>query len=89
MYRLSSGTVPYGTHPDLPAFDYRRQIESCAEALAALGAKARAYGLRLSTHPGQYTVVNCPDPGLTRRVGPTSSRTRCCSTRSAPGRRPA
>jgi UV DNA damage endonuclease len=64
MYRLSSGTVPYGTHPDLPELDYRRQIDACAERLAALGAKARGLGLRLSTHPGQYTVLSTPDPAL-------------------------
>ena len=67
VFRLSSGTVPYGTHPDLPAFDYRRQLEECAADLAALAAKASAYGLRLSTHPGQYTVIDGPDPELTRK----------------------
>lgn len=58
VFRMSSSTVPYGTHPDLPQLDFRRQIESCAEPLAALGEKARAYGIRLSTHPGQYSVLN-------------------------------
>jgi UV DNA damage endonuclease len=58
MFRMSSSTVPYGTHPDLPQLDFRRQIEECADGLAALGAKARAYGIRLSTHPGQYSVLN-------------------------------
>jgi len=67
MFRLSSSTVPYGTHPDLPQFDYRDQIAACAGELAALGAKARATGLRLSTHPGQYTVINGPDEGLRRK----------------------
>jgi UV DNA damage endonuclease len=67
MFRLSSSTVPYGTHPDLPQFDYRRQIADCAEELHALGAKARRLGLRLSTHPGQYTVINGPDPVLTAK----------------------
>jgi UV DNA damage endonuclease len=67
VYRLASATIPYGTHPDLPELDYRRQIADCADGLAALGAKARAYGLRLSTHPGQYTVVDGPDPELTRK----------------------
>jgi UV DNA damage endonuclease len=67
VYRMSSSTVPYGTHPDLPHLDYRRQIDECAEVLARLGAKARAYGLRLSTHPGQYTVINAPDPELVRK----------------------
>jgi UV DNA damage endonuclease len=68
MFRLSSSTVPYGTHPDLPELDYRRQIESCAADLEALGARARELGIRLSTHPGQYTVVNAPDPELARKA---------------------
>ena len=67
MYRLSSSTVPYGTHPDLPELDFRRQIPACAGRLEALGARFRAAGVRLSTHPGQYTVINGPDPGLTAR----------------------
>jgi len=64
VYRMSSSTVPYGTHPDLPDFDYRRQIDACDERLRALGEKARRLGLRLSTHPGQYTVINSPDDAL-------------------------
>jgi UV DNA damage endonuclease len=67
VYRLSSSTVPYGTHPDLPRFDFRRQLEENADALTALGAKARQLGLRLSTHPGQYTVVNSLDPEVARK----------------------
>jgi UV DNA damage endonuclease len=67
MFRMSSSTVPYGTHPDLPQFDHRRQIESCATELEALGAKARAAGIRLSTHPGQYTVLNAEDDELARK----------------------
>lgn len=68
VYRLSSSTVPYGTHPDSPEFDYRRQIADAAPALAALGAKARSYGLRLSTHPGQYTVLNALDDEIARKA---------------------
>ncbi|MCV0402830.1 MAG: UV DNA damage repair endonuclease UvsE [Chloroflexi bacterium] len=67
MYRMSSSVIPYGTHPDLPEFDYRRQIDDCADDLAELGARARALGLRLSTHPGQYTVINGSDDGLRDR----------------------
>ena len=36
VYRMSSSTVPYGTHPDLPELDYRRQIEQCAARLGEL-----------------------------------------------------
>jgi UV DNA damage endonuclease len=64
VYRLSGSVVPYGTHPDLPELDYRRQLDECAEELDALGNKARALGLRLSSHPGQYTVLNAPDETL-------------------------
>lgn len=67
LFRLASSVIPYGTHPNLPHFDYRRQIADCEEALSALGRKAQAFGLRLSTHPGQYTVINGPDPELTRK----------------------
>ncbi len=62
MYRLSSSTVPYGTHPDLPELDYRRQIGECEAELAELGRRADESGLRLSTHPGQYSVLNAADP---------------------------
>ena len=68
VYRLSSSTVPYGTHPDLPQLDYRRQIGECEEGLARLGEKARRLGLRLSTHPGQYSVLSSPDPEIARKA---------------------
>ena len=64
VYRLSSQTIPYGTHPDLPSFDYRRQLDDAAGDLENLAAQARAFGLRLSTHPGQYTVLNARDPAI-------------------------
>lgn len=67
VFRLSSSTVPYGTHPDLPHLDYRRQLEEAADEVAAVGRKARALGLRLSTHPGQYTVLDAPDENLRRK----------------------
>ena len=56
MYRLTSDFIPYGTHPDLPQF--HNQLEECAEEVAAIGARVRELGLRLSSHPGQYTVLN-------------------------------
>lgn len=59
MYRLSSGVAPYITHPELPQFWH--QIEECHDELAELGAKARRYGLHLSSHPGQYSLFNALD----------------------------
>src|SRR4051794_39649741 len=59
MYRMATALAPYASHPDLPRF--RDQPRGCAERLAQIGARARAAGIRLSTHPGQYTVLNSED----------------------------
>lgn len=62
MYRFTASLAPYATHPGLPAF--HRQAEECAAELAAVGAQARAAGIRLSTHPSQYIVLNSQDPAV-------------------------
>lgn len=62
MYRMASGLVPYGSHPEMDRF--HGQVEECGTALAALGARARAADLRLSFHPGQYAVLNSMDEGV-------------------------
>jgi UV DNA damage endonuclease len=62
MYRMSSDLAPYITHPDLPQF--HQQIDECAQELAAVGEIARQDGLRLSFHPGAYTVLNSPDEDI-------------------------
>ena len=59
MYRMTASLAPYATHPDLPQF--HGQVRESGEELAALGAKARAQDLRLSSHPGQYVVLNSVD----------------------------
>ncbi len=68
VFRLASGTIPYGTHPDLPDLDYRRQLAEAASEIADLRDRTQAAGLRLSTHPGQYTVINGPDAEITRKA---------------------
>ena len=62
MYRFTASLAPYATHPDMPQF--HAQVEECAGELAALGERARAQDLRLSTHPGQYVVLNSEDPAV-------------------------
>ena len=59
MYRMTASLAPYATHPELPQF--HAQVEECAAELAQLGAVAGAQGLRLSSHPGQYVVLNSED----------------------------
>jgi UV DNA damage endonuclease len=56
MYRMPTALAPYASHPDLTQF--HGQVDECAEELATVGALARERGIRLSTHPGQYTVLN-------------------------------
>lgn len=62
MYRMASNLAPYGSHPDLPQF--HGQLEECREELAAVGAVARERRIRLSMHPGQYTVLNSENPSV-------------------------
>jgi UV DNA damage endonuclease len=62
MYRMATALAPYASHPDLPRF--HRQVEECAAELAEVGALARALDVRLSTHPGQYTVLNSERPDV-------------------------
>jgi UV DNA damage endonuclease len=64
MYRLPTGLAPYASHPDLPRF--RDQPKRFAERLAEVGARARELGIRLSSHPGQYTVLNSEDERVRR-----------------------
>jgi UV DNA damage endonuclease len=62
MYRMVSQLAPYATHPDLPQFHH--QIDECATQLARVGARALELDIRLSTHPGQYTVLNSENPDV-------------------------
>lgn len=61
MYRMASGIAPYASHPDLKQF--RDQPQRFASELAELGARAQKMDLRLSMHPGQYTVLNSENEG--------------------------
>ena len=102
MYRMATGLAPYASHPDLTRF--HGQPPECARAPGA-GRRARAaLGVRLSTHPGQYTVLNsedAADPAPRRRASsrcrPSSStgwawaprRSSCCTSAvPAAGRTP-
>jgi UV DNA damage repair endonuclease len=68
MVRLSSDLLPCYTH-ELYA-DYWRQsdVVSYAEThFARVGDIARANGVRLSFHPGQFTVLASSNPGIVER----------------------
>ena len=56
MYRMASALAPYASHPELTQF--HGQVAECEAELARLGGIANQLGVRLSFHPGQYTVLN-------------------------------
>jgi UV DNA damage endonuclease len=64
FYRMATALAPYASHPELTRF--RDQPQRFAERLAAVGARAKALGVRLTSHPGQYTVLNSEDPEVQR-----------------------
>ena len=64
LYRMATALAPYASHPTLSGF--RDQPARFAERLAATGARARELGVRLTSHPGQYTVLNSTDPEVQR-----------------------
>jgi UV DNA damage endonuclease len=65
MYRMATALAPYASHPDLRTF--RGQPRECAAELAEVGRLSRELDIRLSSHPGQYTVLNSEDE-RTRRL---------------------
>ena len=64
MYRMATALAPYASHPDHAQF--RDAPQRFAEELARVGASARERGIRLSTHPGQYTVLNSENDRIQR-----------------------
>jgi UV DNA damage endonuclease len=59
MYRMATALAPYASHPDLDGF--RGQPRECAAELEEVGRLSRELDIRLSSHPGQYTVLNSED----------------------------
>ena len=57
MFRLSSNIVPFGSHP----VNTIRWWDELNDPLAEIGTLIRSSGMRVSMHPGQYTVLSSPD----------------------------
>lgn len=60
LFRISSDLVPFGS----AAWNSLRWDEEFAAEFAAVGERIRSAGLRVSMHPGQYTVLNSPKPDV-------------------------
>lgn len=63
LFRISSDIIPFGSHP----VNQLHWWEEYQEELFALGEKIRAYQIRVSMHPGQYTVLNSPNEEVVSR----------------------
>lgn len=64
LFRISSDLIPFGS--SLAAGLTWR--ENFAEKLSAISGKILRSGMRVSMHPGQYTVLNSPDPLVAQRA---------------------
>ena len=64
LFRVSSDLIPFGSSPvnALPWWDIH------AEAFQHIGAKIQKSSMRVSFHPGQYTVLNSPDENVVARA---------------------
>ena len=68
MVRLSSDILPCYTHCDFSNYWMEPGVVSYAEKeFARVGAHARLHGVRLSFHPGQFTVLASDNPGIVDR----------------------
>lgn len=57
LYRISSDIVPFASSP-INTVPWQEEYR---ERLKAIGIKIKGSGMRVSMHPGQYTVLNSPD----------------------------
>lgn len=64
LFRISSDVIPFGSHPvnDLPWWDL------FGDRLSAIGSLIRDADMRVSMHPGQYTLLSSPDADVTRNA---------------------
>lgn len=64
LFRISSDIIPFGSSP----VNRQPWDEQHAGQLARIGALIRSSGMRVSMHPGQYTVLNSPDRDVVARA---------------------
>jgi UV DNA damage repair endonuclease len=68
MVRLGSDILPVYTEPNWSYFWRRQDVrERCAASFARSGELARSRNIRLSFHPGQFTVLASDNPEIVTR----------------------
>jgi len=60
LFRINQGIIPFVSHP----INTLAWWEEFAPLLRENGEYIRAHGLRVSMHPGQYTVLNSENPAV-------------------------
>lgn len=65
MYRISSDIIPFGSDLETNQLDWTSLFN---ETLKELGEKIKAHDIRVSMHPGQYTVLNSLDEDVVTRA---------------------
>lgn len=61
LYRITPQLVPLATHPLTAGWDWAADL---AADFAAVGEAMRDHHLRISSHPGQYAVLNSPNDAV-------------------------
>ena len=64
LFRISSDIIPFGSHP----VNQLRWWEEFQLELDQLSEKIKAADIRVSMHPGQYTLINSPNKEVVERA---------------------
>jgi UV DNA damage endonuclease len=64
LFRIGSSVIPFGSH----SVNQIKWWQEFKNQLKRIGSFAQANNMRLSFHPGQYTVLNSPDPQIVSRA---------------------
>jgi len=62
LYRITSNLIPYASH----GVNGVEWWDEFAPQLHAIGTRLHSLGARVSTHPGQFTVLNSPTAAIVR-----------------------
>lgn len=65
LFRMSSDIIPFGSDFEVNDLNWSELFKTCFERI---GSKIRRNQIRVSMHPGQYTVLNSPNPDVVSRA---------------------
>lgn len=64
MFRISSNVIPFASHP----VNSQEWWKEHSDIFIRMGSKIRKAGMRISLHPGQYTVLNSQSDEVVERA---------------------